>query len=66
MKYDRVWDVWGIYTGPDSGRPVAEPMGRGVTSWGWVGAIACFEGGRYIRRVQVETLNYIRWPSLFL
>jgi hypothetical protein len=28
MKYDRGWDVWGIYTGPGSGRSVAEPMGR--------------------------------------
>jgi hypothetical protein len=26
MKYDRGWDVWGIYTGPGSGRSVAEPM----------------------------------------
>jgi hypothetical protein len=24
MKYDRGWDVWGIYTGPGSGRSVAE------------------------------------------
>jgi hypothetical protein len=28
MKYDRGWDVWLIYTGPGSGRSVAEPMGR--------------------------------------
>jgi hypothetical protein len=27
-KIDGVWDVWGIYTGPGSGRSVAEPMGR--------------------------------------
>jgi hypothetical protein len=25
MKYDRGWEVWGIYTGPGSGRSVAEP-----------------------------------------
>jgi hypothetical protein len=30
MKYDRGWDVWGIYTGPGSGRLVVEPMGRWV------------------------------------
>jgi len=36
MKYDRVWDVRDIYTGPGSGRPVAEPIGRWVTGWGWV------------------------------
>jgi hypothetical protein len=28
MKYDRGWEVWGIYTGPGSGRSVAEAMGR--------------------------------------
>jgi len=26
MKYDRVWDVWCIYTWQGSGRPVEEPM----------------------------------------
>jgi hypothetical protein len=36
MKYDRGWDVWGIYTGPGSGRSVAEPMGRWVAGWGVV------------------------------
>jgi hypothetical protein len=59
-KYDRDWDVWGIYTGPFSGRSVAEPLGRWVAGWGWLG------GGRYIRRVRVGSLHYIRWPSLFL
>jgi hypothetical protein len=60
MKYDRGWDVWGIYTGPGSGRSVAEPMGRWVAGSGWLG------GGKYIRRVRVGSLYYIRWPSLFL
>jgi hypothetical protein len=35
MKYDKDLDVWHIYTGPGSGRPVAEPVGRWVTGWGW-------------------------------
>jgi hypothetical protein len=60
MKNGRGWDVWGIYTGPGSGRSVAEPMGRWVAGWGWLG------GGRYIRHVWVRSLYYIRWPSLFL
>jgi hypothetical protein len=30
MKYDSAWDLWGIYTGPGSGRSVADPMGRRV------------------------------------
>jgi hypothetical protein len=52
MKYDRGWDVWGIYTRPGSGRSVAEPMGRWVAGWGRLG------WGRYIRRVRVGTLYY--------
>jgi hypothetical protein len=29
MNFDRGWDVWDIYTGPGSGRSVAEPMAVG-------------------------------------
>jgi len=45
MKYDRGWDMRAIYTGPGSGRPVAEPIERWVTSWGWVVLQHVGEGG---------------------
>jgi hypothetical protein len=66
MKYDRGWDVWGyLYwtgfrqVGGGANGKVSSRLGVGRSK-------SMLGGGRYIRRVQVGSLYYIRWPSLFL